>query len=252
MIVAFHILSYYTGVLASGATNVALLTPADQMVFNANSQYQMPRRVNCIASYASNDAYTSVRINAPSLRRTFFPQIDPVDSQLAPSNRPPVNWYGDMGFQFDYTEGVSVEASRGVVAASAAYAALWIADAGLQTVGGPIFPWMVTSTTTLTTGAWVSGTVTQVQTLPAGRYQVVGMSAYGAGLQAARLIFLTGGFRPGVLAQQAYGEFSDDMFRRGNAGLFGTFDNTTIPSLEFFGVGAGTSQTVVLDLIKIA
>lgn len=248
---AFHVLGYYTASLASAASNVALANVPDQMVFATANAFQMPRRVTCIGAYGGNDAYTSLRINAPSLRRTFLPQIDPVDSQLAPSNRPPINWYGDMGPQFDYTEGVSVEASRGVVAASAAAALLWIADSNLITVGGPIFTWMVTATTTIAAGTWASGAMSYTQTLPAGKYQVVGMSAYGANLYAARLVFLTGGFRPGVLAQQAYGEFSDDMFRRGNAGLFGQFDNTTLPSLEFMGTGAGSAQTVMLDLIRM-
>lgn len=248
----FHVLGYYTAALASAASNVALGNVVDQMVYSSNSQFQMPKRVTCIGAYGSNDAYTSLRINAPSLRRLFYPQVDPVDATLAPSNRPPINWYGDMGPQFDYTEGVSVEGSRGVVAASAAAALLWIADSGLRQVGGPIFSWLVTSAITIAAGTWASGSLTYTQTLPAGRYQIVGMSSYGANLYAARIVFLMGGFRPGVLAQQAYGEFSDDMFRRGNAGLFGEFDNTTIPSVECMGVGAGSAQTHVLDLIKVA
>lgn len=248
----FHLLGYYTAALANAASNVALGTVPDQMVFSQNNQFQMPKRVTCIAAYGGNDAYTSLRINAPSLRRLFYPQIDPVDVAIDPSNRPPINWYGDMGPQFEYTEGVSVEGSRGAVAASAAGALLWIADGGLQTVGGPIFPWLCTTATTIAAGTWASGSLTSTQTLPAGKYQVVGMSTYGTNLYASRLVFITGGFRPGVLAQQAIGQFSDDLFRRGNAGLFGVFDNTTLPSLEHMGYGAGTSQTVVLDLIKIS
>lgn len=247
----FHTLGFYTGSLASDASNVALGTVSDQMVYSVNNQFQMPKNVTLVAGYASNDAYTSVRINAPSLRRLYFPQIDPVESTLSPANNPPINVFGDMGPRLEMTEGVSVEASRGTATASAAAALLWISDGGIQTVGGPIYSMLATSAVTIAAGTWAAGPLTFSQTLPAGRYMMVGMASYGTNLYAARMVFINGGFRPGVLAQQAYGQYSLDQFRRGNMGSFGSFDNTTLPSIECMGTGAGTSQTHILDLIKI-
>lgn len=248
----FHTLGFYTAALASGASNTALGTMNDQMVYAVNNQYQMPKAVRLIAAYGSNDAYTSLRVNTPSLRRLFLPQVDPLESTLLPGNNPPVVIFGDMGPSLEYTEGLSLEASRGVVVASPAAALAWISDSLIGPVGGPIFTMLATSAVTTAAGTWASGALTFSQTLPAGRYQVVGLSAYGTNLYSARLVFLMGGFRPGVLAQGAVGEYSIDAFRRGGMGVFGTFDNTTLPSIECMGTGVGTAQTYGIDLIKVA
>lgn len=248
----FHLLAFRTAALASGAANVALGTVPDPMIFSVNNQYQMPKRVNVIASYAGNDAFNDVRINAPSLRSLFLPSLDPFSNTALPANVPPINFYEDMGPEIQFSEGVSVEASRDVVVASEAVALLWVADGRLQKASGPIQTLKCTSATATTAGVWTNGALTLTQNLPVGRYQIVGMSCFGTNVLACRIVFQTGGFRPGVLAQGAVGEWSLDPFRRGGVGVFGEFTNITLPSIDLFCTGVSATQTIFLDIVKVS
>jgi hypothetical protein len=247
----FHLLAYYTNDLASAASNVALGTVTDQIIASANSGYQMPEDMRLMASYAGNDAFTDVRLNTPSMRRLFLPSITPVSATTLPGNMPPTNFYGDYGPSIQKTEYLQVEASRGVVAASDAYAGIWVTPGRRAVSGGPINSIRCTAAVTIAEGTWASGQLTFGQTLPAGRYQVVGMDAYGTNLLFARLIPYGATYRPGVLAQGAVGEWSGMDFRYGRAGVFCEFESTALPGIELFGVGAGSAQTIFLDLIRV-
>ncbi len=88
--------------------------------------------------------------------------------------------------------------------------------------------------------------------LPAGRYSIVGMDVFGAGIILARLILPGYAHRPGVIAVQNAGQFAGSLFRYGNMGEFGQFVNTALPQLEIFTNAAGAvSPECYLDLIKI-
>lgn len=248
----FHLLAFRTAALASAASNVALGTVSDPMIFAVNNAFQMPQKMNVWASYAGNDAFNDARINAPSLRTVFLPSLDPTSATVLPANVPPINVFQDMGPEIQFSEGLSVEASRDAVAASEAVALLWVSPNRPRPTAGPILTLKATGTITGATGTWVNGAITLSQNLPVGRYQVVGMGAYGTALVAARLVFQNGGLRPGVLAQGSVGEWSNDPFRRGGMGVFGEFTNITIPSVDIFVNGANTAQTFFFDLVKVA
>ena len=108
-----------------------------------------------------------------------------------------------------------------------------------------------TAAATLAAGTWVNSALTMTQTLPVGTYAVVGLRAIGANLQAARLSFIGGGYRPGVPAVNGDGDGDFKPLRFGMSGEFGRFDNNTIPSVDCLG-HTDTSQRFYLDLIKVA
>lgn len=130
---------------------------------------------------------------------------------------------------------------------------IFLADQTPQPIpaGTPIYTVRATNGSTLVANTWTNGALTLGQALPAGNWGVVGMKAYSAGLQAARLVFANQGPRPGCIGSDAIDDPDYEMFRRGNLGLWGTFPHDTIPTVDFLSDSADTSQVVLLDLIKL-
>lgn len=248
----FHTLAFYTNDLAINASLVALGTVTDQIIPVQNNRYQTVEDWTAFAAYVGIPDCTAARINAPSLRRISLPYISPMSLTALPANVPPLIMYGDFGPRLERTEELTIEASRGNVAAADAYALLWVRARQKMATPGPIITVQLTTSITIAEGVWTAGNITLTQTLPAGRYEIVGMDAFGTNLLAARVIFPGGGYRPGVLAQGAQGEWNQMDSRFGRMGAFGTFDSFAQPLVECFGVGAGTSQIIYWDLVKVS
>lgn len=241
----------YTNNLANGAANTALGTVADQAVTrNPNGGYMFPTDRKVVAAFGLIPDGTSLRIVSPTLRSFVLPHIDPFSVQAAPENNPPFSLFLGTGIPLEATEGIQVEASRGGAGAADAYAVLWIAKAVPTPRIGEIFTVRCTSAVVFAEGTWTLGALTFETQLPAGKYEIVGMSAYGANLLVARLVLPDDPERPGVLGQQAQGEFNLDNFRYGRLGSWGIFDAYNQPQVEMLGTGAGVTQVVYLDLIR--
>lgn len=101
---------------------------------------------------------------------------------------------------------------------------------------------------------WGRGQMVPEQTLPAGRYQVVGMDVFSVSQNAiaSRLRFnnqLTG---PGVPINTSVTSTFPEYFRYGNMGVFGEFEHNQIPAIEALIITTGNEiELVNLDVIKI-
>jgi hypothetical protein len=247
----FHLLAFYTNDLASDASNVSLGTVTDQAWTFNSTGYFMPENLKLWAAYAGNDAFTAVRINQPSLRDPFLPYIEPFSLTTLPGNTPPVYKAYEMGVSLGINEYLQVQGSRGTVVASDAYALLWVGKQRRAIPSGPRRTIRFTSAITIAEGVWTLGAMTFSDTLPDGKFAIVGMNVYGTNALAARLAFTGGGWRPGVICQGAQGEWVQPAFARDELGYYGSFLNTIQPNLEVFGVGAGASQIGYLDLVQV-
>lgn len=246
----FHLLPFYTAALASGASNVALGAVTDPVFPIQNSLYTMPKDLRLMVGYVGIPDLTAIRLNMPSLLQPFIPYLDPVSLTALPANMPPLVRFGDQGWPLESSEQISLEASRAVVAAVPAYAGLWMSASPPSKASGQIRTLFATAACVAAAGTWAQGNLTLVSQLQAGTYAVVGLSVYGTNALFSRLIFPNQAFRPGTLAQGAVGEWNDETFRRGNLGVWGTFENWNLPQIEVFGTGATATQTVLIDVIK--
>lgn len=248
-----HLLAGYTALLASAANNVALGAVVDQAITTGPTTFFLGDDARVIAHYGGNDAFTDVRINSPSLRDPYLPHLDPLSLTALPANVPPIGLYQDYGWTIPKNENFSIEASRGVVAASPAFVGLWLQFGPKRPMPqGPRFPAFFTTAIVFAAGTWTLGAITFTDVLPAGRYVVAGMAVYGTNLLFSRLVFQGGGYRPGVLCQGAVGEWNGPSMPKDYQGPLGSFLNTVPPQMEMLGTGAGATQTGVMDLIQVA
>lgn len=191
------------------------------------------------------------RLSSPSLRRIWLEELNPFASI---AGMPPG---GDsIGLIDRKADPIPLTASEKLniivtCAAAGACAVLFLADGAIEPAHGDIRTIRATAAIADAAGEWVSGPLTFSQTLPAGRYQVVGMKVIDAHGIAARLLFVGQWPRPGCVCAPALGSINDDPFRLGKPGVLGEFEFDQPPQMEVLSDGTGTSQEVYLDLIQV-
>lgn len=251
----FHTLAF-TKLDGAAAVNEDIPGVSDQWApFDASQHFtlQMPTRLKC--AYFQDAGALNARINTPTLRYINLPSIQPVNVTGAPVSLSPKCFYDDTYLDLPKLDPIALEASNSGAGGVRAVGGLWVAAGDMGFTPGSITTLRCTGTISATLNAWTFGNFAFDQTLPAGRYQVVGLDVVGAGLVFARLVFTGGsgvqGMRPGVIARPTVLIYQDMTFRMGNFGLFGVFDSTAPPGLEVFATAANSAQTIFIDVIRI-
>lgn len=241
----------WTENFAGAATLDALTAIADPHVRVSGDDIWIPEALPFLAGYkALGSVVTAARIESPTLRTLTPIDVSPIDAGTEPTGANlmakifanPKTVGGGEALNFKAT----------VSGAGRGWGLAWLSDGPLTPITGEVFTVKCTSSTTLTANAWTNGALTFAQTLPRGRYAVVGMRAISAGLVAARLVFPGYAWRPGCVGYDAESDTEDDDFRGGRLGSWGEFDHDVPPTVDFLSTSADISETVYLDLIKIA
>lgn len=248
------VVGFFTAAQAAGAVNTALGSVADQsQTISANGGFILPQRMKVIAGMALSANLTAARINAPSLRGMFLPQIYPGNVGATVASPVEVADYEDNGLFIQPNEDLRIETSNNAGVAVLAAAVLFLADKVDPIPPGPQYTLVATAAVTLVAGSWVFSALTFDQVLPTGEYAVVGMRAVCPNGLSARLVFPGWiNFRPGCIVDNAYGgKQIRTPWTRGSLGMFGKFRNTAQPSVEVLGLVAGAQTlTAYLDLVK--
>lgn len=192
------------------------------------------------------------RINSPSLLRTNRVYITPIELDIHPGANFKGMFDPNLDIILDIDEGIDVENNSNPAAAEQQAVALWLADRKIEPVSGKIHTINCSLTVAQTAGTWAFSEITLVDELPVGNYDVVGMRVVADGGVAARLVFVGGHNRPGVPCMSDVEMDTRNLFRFGNAGVFGSFHTSTLPGIELLGsaaVGSATYQ-MFLDVIR--
>ncbi len=198
-----------------------------------------------------NDAsLVRAQVQSPSLRTLANLDVEPLVNGLVFGSRPLSGFHPDVAIPLVADESVNFFVQSDPAAAAIHRGYLWFGDGAQAPAKGSYFSMRATSAITLVTGQWVNGNLVFAQVLPTGRYQIIGMRATGTNLCAARLVFPEQVPRPGVLAGNAVTDLSDEVFRRGNAGVYGEFDNTVPPTVDCLGT-VDAAQTYIFDLVRV-
>jgi len=249
-----HHLAAFTASLTNGTVDNNLTLANDQMlVSNAGGQAIVPYDCQILAAYALGANLTRSKIVAPSLRQITYPYITPNNQSATIPTLPGVTIY-DQGYRpkLVKNEAVTIANSLAGAAPEQEWGFLWLCPRWEDAPPGVVSTVRFTGAVTGAANAWDSGALTATETLPFGRYAVVGMRAVGANLLAARLIPTDGGIRPGVLATPTLALDDGSHWRVGRFGKFIEFEQTSPPNCEFFKTAAGTTQEVYLDVVKVA
>lgn len=228
--------------------------PDQSQTFDSSLRLQAPYNATVLAAYAMGINATAFQLDAPSLRSFLLPNIYPANPTADVRTLDGPVFWGDRGPRLLKSEGVAPLVSRGGADAQPCIVGLWLRDAPKPVPAGTITTVIATAAPTIVAGSWVFGALTFAQTLPAGRYAVVGMAVVCNDATFCRLVYPgAGGHRPGVVVQDAYGDLpTDDRFRYGRMGHFGEFEHNAPPSVETLGDTAGAeTATVYLDIVKI-
>ncbi len=249
-----HLLSVFSSSVANGAVNAALAGVLDPAVtLTANNRYIYPSPHKLFASTVIGPNLTRARLNAPSLRSLFLPELYPGVVGSAVPDLGYFSRYDQNGPTFMPNEEVTVEVSRAGAGPLQCWAALWVAPKFTPAPSGPSYTLFGSAAPTLVANAWVFTSVVFDQSLPTGIYDVVGMGAALTNGLFARLVYPgVSNYRPGVMVEAAYGNRPyEPTFRFGRMGSFGRFVSTAQPGVEVMGHTPGASTlNVFLDLIK--
>lgn len=250
----FH-MAAFRGAPGNSASYVAVAGVTDQSLSkSSNNRFIMPDNWRIIAAHVEADVLTAARINAPSLRNIAYPEIHPVNLTATVNTSPALAVYREYGPRVQASEEVGVDVSTGTLTVDTCQAAIWFQDKFDPAPLGPNITITATSTITTVVGAWVLGTLSFSQTLPAGVYAVIGFAGYGTNGLYARLVFPGNNtFRPGVVIGNTYDDYNIfPRWRSGDMGLFGTFVNTSQPQVEVMSTAAAsTAHNFLVDLVKI-
>jgi hypothetical protein len=246
-----HLVGYETS--ASEAALTAITPIPDPTVRVTGSDILVPNQLNnMVAAAASiNSATATLRaqVQSPSLRSTLNFDISPLANGLVFGSLPPINRFWDTPLQLVGGEPLDVFVQNGAAVMNRAF--IWLSDGPVNGVTGKIYTVRVTAAATMATATWVNGTLTFGQTLPYGVYNCVGARFWSANGCAARIFFVGYPWRPGVLMGNAEANNEWQDFRFGNSGVWGNFNSTTPPTVDFMGI-TDTAQVGFLDLIKVA
>jgi hypothetical protein len=243
----FTLVGYDETQTAAAMTNIAALQ--DQHVTVAGDDIYVPAYKHLMGAIIMGATCQTARITSPSLRCTMPFDIEPIEYGATPSTRPAFHDWFETPTPLDVNEALNFQCRNG--AAEHEWAGVWLGSGPITEQKGHIFPVRTTGTTTVTADAWSLVPLTFPNTLPAARYQIVGAKFHSTTCELGRLVIPGYCWRPGAVGTNTVLEGGDCRFRYGRAGVWGEFDSRQPPQAEFLCSAADSSQTVMLDLIRL-
>lgn len=228
---------------------------ADQHVRVSGDRVYVPSLNKLIAEYAAQaNTVTHVQLQSPSLRRVALLDIAMCQGGVRPSGGESFIPHFNSPIELEVNEGLEAYINKPADGSVVATILAWLADGALVPVVGEIFTVRFTATITSILTQWVNGAITLSQTLPVGRYAIVGADVMEAGGDLIAFRFVIPGYewRPGSLTCGDLGAKPIVAQRYGGMGVWAEFDSSTPPSLDIIAAAAA-AQTVVghIDLMKI-
>ena len=226
----------------------------DPTVAIAAEVIYVPELAQLLGAYAAlGTTAIAAYLDTPSLRRIAYYFISPIQNALVPAGLEAVRIHPLNPVGLVRYEGMKAYAQADPAADEQHTVVVLLADGALEPITGEIFHVRAAASITEAAGVWASGSITLEQSLPSGRYQLVGcrVNCGGNGV-AFRLIPVGGGYRPGGFCVNAVEARDVPVQRDGGLGVWFEFDPRETPQLEVLASAAGgVSQEIILDLIKV-
>ena len=236
---------------------VQLAAPFDPTVFVQSPKIMCPLLNNVVLM--STGLETTVqprsRLVSPSLLTLDRWQICPFNNAAAaavvPLSPPRYMDLRDSPIVLTPGEMLTNEILSNPAAAQIQWTVICLADGPIKVVAGKIYTVRLTSAVAVTAGAWSAIQPVFDDQLPRGRYQLVGLRGQSATVVALRAIIPGYAWRPGVLGSPNLQDAEFKYTRMGGMGVFGEFEDTAPPSIEWLCNAADAAQIIFYDLIQV-
>ena len=248
---SFHLAGFSASVAAS-QTDSALTPFADGYLSQGASGLLLPEDMSVVRQFGAGLGLTQYLLDVPSLRQISQPRYGTVNKALYPVDDAPILILDEYAPSIMRSEGYNYRVTTDATAGpNLTRVFSWLSKSFRPCQRGRSTTIRATATITAVAGSWVQGHLTLAQDLPAGNYEIIGCAAYGTGLSALRFRMPGAGYAPGVLAEQAAGEFFLNNQRWGRMGSFGSFQNSLPPVVEIEGASGAITVTVFIDIVKV-
>lgn len=247
----FHLAAYSESQDSATLTNVAAI--ADQSLQVQGDDIVVPDDLPFLLGvYALGPNLTRAQLVSPSLRATWAEEVSPQDVAAVPGSPYAWTYYGDGAIPLQPDESLNALAAEDNAAAARATIGIWLCDQPPQPIiGMEIRSVRVTGAFTATANTWSPGTLQFADTLPSGRYALVGARLVSTTLQLFRFAFKGGMYRPGAIGQGGVSRVEDPMFRKGRMGVWGEFQHNTPPGVDVLCNAADAAFAGILDLVYL-
>jgi len=247
------VVGYSESVDQAGAYNAINALP-DSHVTVVTTRVYIPALSKLFGVTVNNEgtAFTGAYLDSPSLRRICLYDIGQVAGSITSVGKPQANFFPLSPISLAPSEGLELYIADNPGAAAEQSGLVFLSDGVIAPVSGEIFTVQATAAITRAANVWVNGALTFRQTLPVGRYQLVGARCWGTNLNYFRFVPVGYAYRPGGIACNTSAQQEPEIQRFGGLGVWFEFDSITPPTLDIYGNAACTAQTLQLDLIKIA
>lgn len=247
---SFHLAAYSAS--ADQAAIAAIAALADPSLTVAGNNIQIPDFASYLmGAYANGVNLTRGQLQSPSLRRIVNPEIRPIDTAVVPTALPGfLDLFGNP-IKLDVAEQMQGFASEDGAGATRMNIVVWLGDGKVEAITDPIIPVRATGGTATVAYTWTNGALVFDQVLPVGDYAIVGARAEATNLLAFRFVFQGSTPRPGGLGC-ASGIIEEVKGQRyGGWGVWGVFNSTTPPTIDYLSTVADASEVLTLDLIRV-
>lgn len=260
----FSLVGFYESLSASALSKITALP--DQHVTVSGDDIAVPELNQILGALAMSANMAQAQLSSPSLRRMFLEDLAlvlgdsslPVMQAVDEGGTATYEIHRGVGFNDFSRAPIVLERSEKLNAlvnnggnAEDNVVLVWLCD-GIPTprMGG-IRTVRATMTGITATYAWTNQAITLSQTLPSGRYALVGAVAKANNLIASRFVFVGGSWRPGMLGKGNLSDKRPSIFRRGQLGVWGEFEFDQLPTVDLLASGATGAVELYLDLLQI-
>lgn len=248
----YSVAAYHANVNAAAA--LVNVTPvADPHIRVIGNFFYVPSQLpNLLGASAFGVTPVRAQLRSPSIRAIFHQELQPMGGAVIPST--PHVWMDRMEnpIKLDGTEPLEALIMAGAAAQHNSVIIL-LGDGPVAPVKGDIRTIEALAAIAAVADTWTNVALTFQDTLPSGRYQMVGLKAMSTTMMAARALIPGQYARPGVLGTQVPSDLELERFRKGNPGIMGEFMHDNPPTLDILcnAADAAAVQFYWLDVIYL-
>lgn len=231
---------------------------ADTHVQVVADDIRVPAFANKIAAVVGmidDTVAPELRIESPTLRRKSNLYIAPLNGQAGAAQvmNNPAN-VCDMRFspvELAIGENMEAWAEANPAAVQDQTVLVCLTDNPITPVREPHFTVQADSAVAAVANVWTPVAIVFADNLPRGRYQIVGLRGVSASMVACRFIIIGAPNRPGCPGSVLIDDQASDIFRHGNFGAWGEFEDVDQPQIEILCNAADAAQEFYIDLVQL-